>query len=128
MRRNGEKLLPFLKFQTISHPLHKNISPSLGIPRDEEKWGETLTILKMTRIPRETWFLQNRLKKLGLLIILVCKSHEMKSSSRGGGRVWTNLRVSHEMRRYGEKLSPFWKWWESQEKFNFFKIHCKHHV
>ena len=31
----------------IPHPLHKNISQSRGIPRDEEKWGEALTILKI---------------------------------------------------------------------------------
>ena len=29
----------------------------------------------------------------------------MERSSRGGGRVWTNLTESHEMRRNGEKFS-----------------------
>ena len=29
----------------------------------------------------------------------------MESSSRGGGRVWSNLYESHEMRRNGEKFS-----------------------
>ena len=29
----------------------------------------------------------------------------MERSSCGGGRVWTNLKVSHKMRRNGEKLS-----------------------
>ena len=29
----------------------------------------------------------------------------MERSSRGGGRVWTNLNESHEMRRNGEKFS-----------------------
>ena len=29
----------------------------------------------------------------------------MERTSRGGGRVWTNLNESHEMRRNGEKFS-----------------------
>ena len=29
----------------------------------------------------------------------------MERTSRGGGRVWTNLYESHEMRRNGEKFS-----------------------
>ena len=33
----------------------------------------------------------------------------MEISSCGGGRVWTNLNVSHERRRNGEKLSWDWK-------------------
>ena len=33
----------------------------------------------------------------------------MERTSRGGGRVWTNLNESHEMRRNGEKLSWDWK-------------------
>ena len=49
------------------------------------------------------------MQKLGLLINLVCNSHEMERTSRGGGRVSTNLTESHEMRRNGEELSPFWK-------------------
>ena len=40
-----------------------------------------------------------------MLIDLVCKSHEMKRTSRGGGRVRTNLNESHEMRRNWEKFS-----------------------
>ena len=35
------------------------------------------------------------------------KSHEMERTSDGGGRVWKNLNESQEMRRNGEKLSPF---------------------
>ena len=45
--------LPFWKLQNIPHPFNENISPSSGIPRHEEKWRETLTILNMTRIPGE---------------------------------------------------------------------------
>ena len=33
--------------------LHEKISQSLGILGDKEKWEETLTVLKMARIPGE---------------------------------------------------------------------------
>ena len=59
------------------------------IPQDEEKWGETLVGYENDEIPGETWFLQNTVEKLFLLITLVCKSHEMERTSRGGGGVWT---------------------------------------
>ena len=49
----------------------------------------------------------NEILVTGLLIDLVCKSHEMERSFRGRGWVWTNLTESHEMRRNWEKLSPF---------------------
>ena len=38
-------------------------------------------------------------------MILVYQSDKIKGTSRGGGRVWTNLNESHEMRRKGEKFS-----------------------
>ena len=82
--------------RTIPHPLHENISPSRGIPWDEEKWGEALTILKIAdHTPPPPW------------------EH------------LPHLVGSHKMGRNGEKLSPFWKWRESQEKLDFFKIQCK---
>ena len=41
-------------FGSTLYPLQENFSSSRRIPQDEEKWGETITILKMTRIPGGT--------------------------------------------------------------------------
>ena len=94
------------------------------IPRDEEKWGETLMgfencgpyptpsrrtsphLVGSHEIPGETWFLQITVEKLFLLITLVCKSHEMERTSRGGGGVWTKW-IPRDEEKWGETLTGF---------------------
>ena len=91
--------------------------------------GEKLSWdLKMARSHEKVDFFKIQCKNFVLLVFLVCKSHEMGRTSRGGGGVWTTLDESHEMRRNGEKLSWDLKMARSYEKVDLFKIHCRNNV
>ena len=46
-------------------------------------------------------------QKSCLLIILVCKFHEMERTSLGGGRVWTNLFIEHPVKSKHDRLVHF---------------------